>query len=381
MGRILDDYNMITSELDKVDIKGSDVAKAACDVMASPFKKLYNKITDSAGNIVSFGKDMSNGYDSDDNVFIPEGTKTLLGENFESLYASSELRSYDNSDGTKSSYIVSTSPYGTEMKSGNATANDAVSYDEKSSVKFKAIYEITLLSKKYGNMYIEGDDANNDLVETEYANYMSKYRSVCEQQGVDWDYVMTGVSAELQTQSAYYLDKTNDMFGSMGADENRILVNRAHSMVKGCMSEGYEDALIPALAGKLSYEDTLDTNPKEVGFLQNIGNKFVEMWNNVKENWPHPFRSIKETVTGYLGSVLVATDRQSEISDQRAAAQKEYINSMKEKGEQLVDKASDKVTEYAPKIRDKATEYGNKAYDAFGNIVDKVKNKDSQLEQ
>lgn len=348
-------YTETTKSLENDGIEASDVAKASASLIFSPITSLYNKVSDGVANTVAGTVDFISGKDGDDNVYIPAGTKTLIGQDFESLYESTKIKSYANSDGTESDYIVSTSSYYTEMRSGNASANEAWSYDEASGDKVKAIYEITLLSKKYSYLYEEGNDTKNALLETEYADYMSQYRGYCESNGISWDDVMTGVSAELQTECAHYMDDSDNIFKGSKAEENRVIVNRAHSMLTGCMSEGYTDQLIPALEGKITYEDTLDTNPKDVNFLINIKNKFTEFWDNVKDKMPHPFRAIKETVSGYALHLASLGGSESEVPSGIAS-------------DELVNSVVEPETQNAPE-NDNSTKYGEKAESEFQDVL------------
>lgn len=375
MSTIREDYEAVKKTLDEGGIGMGDFFKATGQYIASPFTWAYNKITDGTSSLIA--NVVNANKDTGDNVYIPEGTKTLLGHDFTSLYISSELKEYQNADGTKSAYIESTSPYSTEMKSGNASANTAWSYAEASGPKVKAIYEITLLSKKYASMYQQGNDAANDKLSTEYADYMSQYRAVCEQQGVSWNEVMTGVSAEMQTQCYYFSEESKDVLGASNADANRVLVNRAHSMLRECMGEGYQDNILPALVGKLTYEDTLDVEPKNVGFFTNIGTKFSEFWTNVKDNWPHPFRAMKNAVAGYVSNVVDLADSQQTLSsadwaDTMSSAMTDAKENLSEAGGVVKDKLEDtwdKVDKEA--VKDKLSDYETKAEDMVNEILDK----------
>lgn len=358
-----DNYNEVMQTLDEGGIGFGDFVKATGQYLISPFTWAYHKVTDVSSDFIASG--LTFGKEVDDNVYIPSGTKTLLGEDFTNLYVSSEFRSYENSDGSISSYIVSTSPYATEMKSGNATANEPWSYDEASGPKVKAIYEITLLSKKYASQYQEGNVTANDKLSTEYADYMSRYRAVCEQQGISWNEVMTGVSAEMQTQCYYFTEESKDVLGASNADDNRVLVNRAHNMLKECMDENYEDTLLPSLVGKLSYEDTLDVESKDVGFFTNIGTKFSEFWSNLKDNWPHPFRAMKNAITGYVSNVVDIADSQD---SEPLLSSESLVDTM--------NNVSDIKEDVKSEIKDIASDYGAKADEYLGDIIDSQNNQD-----
>lgn len=364
-------YATVTESFANDGIETSDVVKAGLSCLASPITSLYKGISNGVSNTASDIADVVANRDGNDNVYISVGTKTLIGQDFESLYASHKIKTFQNSDGTSSDYIVSTCDYYTEMSSGNASSNAAWSYDQASGNKVKAVYEITLLSKKYSSQYEQGNDVKNAQLETEYADYMSQYREFCEANDISWDDVMTGVSAELQTQTWRYIDQSDNLFKGKRAEENRVIVNRAHSMLKGCMSEGYTDQLLPSLAGKMTYEDTLDTDPRDVNFFINIGHKFAEMWSKVKDKIPHPFKAMKETVTGYVTHLAAVSDAKT-AERERAKGVVEPNENMSEIDstemvESVVDSNSTTTTQNAP-VND-SVDYGERVESDLQDIL------------
>lgn len=206
----------------------------------------------------------------DDNIVVPMGTKTLLGEDFESLYPETKTETMKDTNGEENSYIVSTDKaYQTEMHA--LTAGHWTSYD-LCGTRARAVYEMTLVSKKYAYEYqtAKGDAKQQSI--DDYTTTMAFYKQFCEENDIGWGQVLQDVSAELQVESYDYAETSHKLvgdivnrFGKKGVnwDENRIIANRAHLMVKGVMPEGTEDQLATRLVGKTTYEKTLDTNIDE----------------------------------------------------------------------------------------------------------------------
>lgn len=315
------------------DLKLSEVYKMATDVAAdknvgffafmksvgkllvSPVKALAVTLPKKLANVVA-----NTAKPHDDNVVIRSGTKTLIGDDFSSLYESSELKELSTSDGNKISVIKSTSKYGTEMMNGNLMVDSQSEYNVFTDDR-KAAYEITLMSKKYASMY-SGDTAANEKLSEEYADKMSKYKTYCDEQGISWNRVMYFASSELQTESytrsqeagksTYLLPgETN----CVTAEANRVLVNKAHSLLTTCMGD-YEDTLCPALGGSITYEQTLDTSSSFMNFTQDTKNWFSDKINFVKENvMVRPWQSIKQGVGNFMSGFESAhSDSEQQVS-------------------------------------------------------------------
>ena len=223
----------------------------------STFGKTTSKVGSWLATPVGAVKDMFSSDQADDNVFVPDDYKTLVGDNFTSLYQSTSTLTKVTDDGLSHSFIKSTSPYDAELHSGFGTMSSATSYDALDD-RLKAIYEITLLSKKYSYNYKDDDVAHNDLLGNEYVQKMTQYRDYCVQSGLDWNDIISAVSIELQTETRDYIKSDDTVFGSMAktADTERVIANRAHNMVVACADDGYVDTLAPALESDISYEDT-----------------------------------------------------------------------------------------------------------------------------
>lgn len=239
--------------------------------------------------------DVSNKHD--DNIYVPMGKKTLIGDSFESLYTGYEVKEYTASNGNTFTAIESTSSYNTEMVSSDLIGSSPVEYDVLSDDR-KAAYEITLLSKKYANMYTE-NLTDNEKISQEYSDKMCAYREYCETQGISWNRVVQLSSSELQAESYVHSEEAKGFMFSTEAEGNRVLSNKAHSILKSCTSD-CEDTLPLFLEGKITYEETLDTSPDSVGFFNNVKTWFTEKWQAIKEAMPHPWQSIKNAVGGYV---------------------------------------------------------------------------------
>lgn len=243
----------------------------------------------------------------DDNIVVPTNTKTLLGDDFTSLYENYETKSYIDTNGMALDAIKPKSSYSVEMVSPNVTSFNLKSYSALTTGQ-KASYEIVLLSKKYASEYVEGATVANDKLADEYADKMARYRQYCTEVGASWDDVLSRASAELQTESSVYADNSKKLIGASKADTDRIIANRAHGMLVSCAGDGYTDSLLPSLAGKLSYEDTLDTSSKNVSFFKNITQWFKDKWESFKEKIPHPWSSAKKAVGDYVNKMETYID-------------------------------------------------------------------------
>lgn len=229
----------------------------------------------------------------DDRIEIQAGTQTLLGEDFASLYESCETTALNPGNGTSVSVLKSTCSYPTEMHSGNLVMGDWSDYSNV-PVDKRASYEVALLTKKYAALPESDENANA------YADTMARYRQFCDANGVDWNSVIYNVSGELQTEVADYKeigDNKSDLYAQVTkkADLSRAQAADAHNLLLTCAPEGYEDTLLPNLAGRVTYEDTTDTTyddsfqAKSVGFFAVVHSAFVAIY----EHLPHPIEWMK----------------------------------------------------------------------------------------
>lgn len=297
---------------------------------------------------------------ADDNIIIPVGSKTLLGDNFESLYESTSTREYPASDGSTLVGIEGNCSYETEMRSGMCSLVNQTSYDLLADNE-KAMYEITLLSKKYASEYGEAA-MTNDSVAQDYTDKMSQYRAYCEANNIDWGLVCNGVNIELQTECAAYLSAGDKLFSNpsaTNADSSRIVTNRAHGLVLQCVPDGYEDSLCAGAYvnyPNISYEDTLDTAPHYSNFLIRVKDCFVEKWNKISKYLPHPIKFMKSaffSVTDELGSLTDASvdtaleNRQEAIEavDEMKTKTDEFIDGVKDKTQQQIDAIDSYIAE------------------------------------
>lgn len=270
----------------------SDMFKAMLNGAWSSVKKVPDFLSDKALSIMHY---------HDDNIAVPAGTKTLLGDDFGTLYEESKTAERSSSDGRKHTYIESKSSYRTEMY--GLVSGHWMSYD-LCSESSKAAYEITLLSKKYANMYEDGNDALNDKVAEEFGTKMAEYKNYCESHDMNWDNVLREVSGELQIESYEFKEASKQLVTNIGPigtnfDSERILANRAHSMIKTCMDDSSKDNLAPRLTGKIEYEDTFDTTvSQDSKFLNKLAAWFKSGYEKVKNAVTsfHPIKSLKESV-------------------------------------------------------------------------------------
>lgn len=261
--------------------------------LLSIFKHLKNGVVDGFENarngIAGAFSHLYNGVD--DRLCVVHDQKTLLGEDFSSLYDKYTIHDQACSDGTTLSVFKSMS-YSTEMvtdltmlKSMDKTAYQ--NYNNTDNYR-KAVYEVTLLSKKHANMFSSTDATLNDKTATVYADLMSQYQSKCADLGLEWNDVLTGVSHELQRESFKYESLSKELFTSKFVnrdawENDRVLANRSHNMLIS-YAEGacpdFEDKQPWDLVNKMPYEDSLDVTPNPLeptffGKIVNAGKEFA----------------------------------------------------------------------------------------------------------
>lgn len=317
-----------------------DAMPGAGDVVSAVGSDLMNKgkkLGESAAKAVyaKFG-------DKNDRIEIPEGTKTLTGDDFSVLLPGASSGSVYTSDGEKVKTIEASSEYETEMHSGNLASSVSRSIDTLTKEQ-RVAFEVVLLSKKYAAEYQEGDAEANDAAADEYTSCMTNYRSLCENDGTNWNEVMNYASWELQQQSFEFTEREQTSWRPGDAQNERILVNRAHGMLIECGGEGWQDSLYPAFGGK-NYEDTLDTSVHtDVGFFKNIGKWFNEKWEGVKSFFTAPWRGIKAAVIG-----IAAKDASDNIDRAIESGDRAKIDQAVKDGQSIVDAVYGK-DESAPK--------------------------------
>lgn len=289
--------DMTMSELLQIaqeqEAKGMTLGNAFKSLLKSavePIKNIPDMISDKALKIIHY---------HDDNVAVPAGTKTLIGEDFSSLYEDFKLVDHNVSSGGQRSYIEAKSSYRTEME--RMVSDHWMSYDICSNTS-KAAYEITLLSKKYANMYQNGNDEYNDKLAEEFGGKMAEYKNYCESNNMDWQQVCLNVSGELQIESYNYTEASKSLITNIGPvgtdfDKERIIANRAHMMVKECMDDSSADTLPLSLTGKYEYDAALDTSEhQDAKFLNKAAAWFKEKYDGIKNfvTGFHPVKSMKE---------------------------------------------------------------------------------------
>ncbi len=250
----------------------------------------------------------SNNYT--DGVEIPVGTTTLTDEDFSTLYPSVSESTVDTASGLSLSVLQGEATYGTEMHGSYCRSFSNKDYNLM-DVQHKAVYELTLLSKKYAYDVSYDSEIDAQTVQTEYVNKVAAYRSVCESYGYDWDSIISNVSRELQSDCAYDAKKSSSVLASANAvffDTDRVVSNVAHKAIIQCGTPEFEDTPAPNLSENgITYEDTLDTTPKctvddktstntySVGvFITNLTKAFIYAWEHYV---PHPFKAISELKT------------------------------------------------------------------------------------
>ena len=257
--------------------------------------------------------------DVDDNIYIPVGTKTLLGEDFSSLYVSSKPVGKALDTGENQFFIEPSDEYDTEMHSDMCSLSVSQGYDAL-SLKERAMYEVVLLSKKASYEILNG--GNSDKISSEYADKMNAYRSYCESNGVDWNNVIVGCSVELQTEARDYLKSKDSVLPGESysrADMNRVVTNCAHNVVILSGGASFKDELVPALSQDITYEDTMNVSLDYSGstlskvantstdflgrILHAIKDKLSIKDNETNKN-PSVFASIKQSLSETMESIV-----------------------------------------------------------------------------
>jgi hypothetical protein len=307
--------------------------------------------------------------------------------NMEDLYEDVDYTEYTGSDGSVISAIDSASSYETEMHGGICSRASLTSY-EMLSDREKAVYEITLLSKKYAAMYTGDSEADSDTA-NEYADYMAEYKAFCEADGLSWNEIVYNVSAELQTETRDYL-KNDNIISNMSytsLDSNRIISNRAHGMLVACTDDTYSDMLIPALSGDISYEDTMDTssNMADYGnavmnssvasngieFVAKIAGRFWEKVKSFASSVSYPVKAVKDIVCEYARNLAAFEENYDDIYEQEAAVRAEGTQEAAELLKDSYNSVTEDASDTLKGMYDTASEYVNN--NTVSDMADDVK--------
>lgn len=218
------------------------------------FNRLLDKFTDVGGNL-----------QHDDNICVPLGQKTLLGQDFQSLFnrsATFKLTTMTTDEGYPKKYISADTGYDTNMY-GGLSRPEPVEYSALAP-DVKAAYEVTQLSKSYASEMGQGND---EALTQSYKAMMQSYQIACEDAGVPWEHVLNAVSNELQAENI--AAKNRGDVSEFNAASN------AHKMMLSAAPEGYKDSVSLAYAGQLSYEDMVNPNGDtsvDRSWKKNLGN-------------------------------------------------------------------------------------------------------------
>ena len=301
----------------------------------------------------------------DDNVVVPAGSKTLLGEDVSTLFEGAREIDCESMSGTGMKEIVGTCWYGTEMMSGNLKSGSPRSLDTFMPAQ-RAAFEIVLLSKKYANRYEEGKDDANAEAAREYSDLMARYKAACEASRVDWDEVMNYACWEMQMQSAQYRDDSNGIYKPDESEQQRILVNRAHGMIAQCGNEGWEETMLPHVASRIEKEGTYDTSKETRTWFQQIATWLSEKWSSVKEKLGSPWK-------GMQGMAASLVDTMDTFATYDVLVAREHNEAYKAAADRFVDtihgtteKVGDAVGPYVDKVRDAASDKYEQAKEKLG---------------
>lgn len=276
------------------------------------------------------------GTSYDDKIEVQAGTKTLLGDDFSTLYESSETQDVQtqNEDGTVSSVSVlkSTCSYPTEMHSSGLKRFTWSEYGTL-PVETKAAYEVALLTKKYSAMADSQENAQS------YADTMAKYRQYCDANNISWESVITNVSTELQTEVSDYkvtADNKSDIYNqvSLSADKSRAQAADAHNLLLSCAHDGYEDKLAIGLDSSVTYEDTCDSS-YDGSFVAHTAGFFAAvhgLFSKIYEKLPHPiewaknvFGNLKREGEAFADNTKALVEDWDQQSDERIREGQEVL--------------------------------------------------------
>lgn len=205
------------------------------------FNSIWDKITDAKHEL-----------SPDDNIYVPVDQKTLIGTDFSMLYNGKISTNTLETDQGAVKFLNVKADYDTELRSGYCTSSEPVIYDALGT-RDKAVYEITLLSKAYADLY---DGTNTEDIVQNYGDTMNQYKSACEANGLNWESVLSDVSTELQTENYWYKKE--------GKADEFDMASKAHALMLTAAGPDFKDSLTLAFTGEFDYEDTISENGSEV---------------------------------------------------------------------------------------------------------------------
>lgn len=194
-----------------------------------------------------------------DNVFIPAGQKTLIGDDFANLYAGEVgTKDVETNDGMVTCLDPKTS-YATNMHSSVLFSEGKGTYGGLTPTE-KAAYECILFTKKCANEY---DGTNSEAIMEKYNETMDKYKSYCEDNGIEWLAVQNKMTNDLQAESAEYRKH--------GDSTNLHLTNLSHNLFLHNAGPDYRDPICNYV-GFIGYKyaDTLSLDMSDVSSFKAI---------------------------------------------------------------------------------------------------------------
>lgn len=193
-------------------------------------KDFFNAI-DNTGDLANGCNSIVNRYKGaeEDNIVPAEGSATLSGISYQSL------------NNTIPSYCRN-------MTGVNLQSDVEITPDQLSPTRHVA-YDIVLLSKT----------ASLDTT-IDYNAEMNFYRDYCNKNGIDFNNALMMASMELQSESAVYNQKANQIVGkTLDARSARDLSYNAHTLLLQANPDFQDEPLRGIEAYGISYEDTYDS--------------------------------------------------------------------------------------------------------------------------
>lgn len=306
----------------------------------------------------------------DDGIEVKSDTKTLLGNDFASLYASCETASIQaqNSDGSLYDMEVlrATCEYPTEMHSLYLKNVAWGEYDTLSPEQ-KAAYEVTLLTKKYAAM---DTPSGENQAASEYADTMAQYRQYCDQNGIAWESVIQSASTEMQMEVSDYQVESKDSLNiyeqvGRGAAKAKAQSAAAHNLLLACAPEGYQDQPAAGMDSSVTYEDTCDDSyngspvAHAAGFFVVVQGMFAAVYDKLPHvgTWAKSvFENLKNEGKSFTENTQALMEEWDQQSDARINEYGEVIDQFEGIKEdigntgvgQAVDEAGDKISEEIP---------------------------------
>lgn len=302
---VRDAYNEAKGELG--DTYKKAFSKEEGGITASEFfgtigSSIRNKVNDFTSKFTTDPR-------QDDKVYIPVEAKTLLGDDFTSLYTGTSTKTVET-DAGKIDIIKPSNAYSTEMYFGGIASPNKVTYNGLSG-KDKATYEIILMTKKYASEY--NADANNAAAINEaYSADLEKYHQYCKENDINWNNVLHTVSSELQRETCEFRDKN---------DKNNLYVtNLSHNLLIAGAGPNYEDypnSIVDYMG--YSYEDTLDLNV----------DKHVSSWKGMTNSVKTKVLWLTSGVTGFVGKVVDGAQTQAANLANKIQSENPFMGAVK----------------------------------------------------